>query len=232
MVARGDETQMLASEPAWGNPGRIERSSILNGIRDSLQYVHGRLLDVGCREAPYQPVVAPNITMYVGCDLAPLSGPLRVQAAGERLPFVGGAFDTVLCTQVLDDLPEPGQLFEAVAQVLREGGHLVLTAPFFWRIHADADYFRFTNTGLQVLAERSGFQVVSIRSRGGFWATVGQMMSLYIWGIVGHTGAGRWIAGQLCGLVQSVALMLDCIHYDDRQTLGYILIARKRGDSM
>jgi SAM-dependent methyltransferase len=53
--------------------------------------------------------------------------PELVQANIEALPFEDGAFDLVLCTQVIEHLLDPAAGVRELARVLRPGGTLVLT---------------------------------------------------------------------------------------------------------
>jgi len=48
-------------------------------------------------------------------------------AAGEALPFVSGAFDIVLCDNVIDHAERPGVIVQELARVLRPGGTLYFT---------------------------------------------------------------------------------------------------------
>jgi SAM-dependent methyltransferase len=49
-------------------------------------------------------------------------------AAGEALPFPGGAFDAVTAWDVLEHVQDPRRVLEELARVLRPGGHALITA--------------------------------------------------------------------------------------------------------
>lgn len=51
-----------------------------------------------------------------------------VNAAGEGLPFTGGAFDLVICMDVLEHVQEPEKLLAEVSRVLKPSGLLYITA--------------------------------------------------------------------------------------------------------
>jgi len=211
---------------SWWDAGWIERRSIRGGLERALPYVSGVVLDAGCGDGRHRSLLASRARLYVGCDMAPKPG-VSVRADVAAMPFGDSSIDTVVSVQVLDDLPEPARFFESAARVLKPGGHLVLTAPFFWRTHdLPHDYFRFTAAGLTWLAERHGFEVVCLDPRGGFWATSGQMTSLYFWSILGR-GPAKPVATAFCTFIQALALLLEGVHHDPRQTLGYSMVARK-----
>jgi SAM-dependent methyltransferase len=80
-------------------------------------------------------------------------------------------FDIVFCTQVIEHVPDPGALVEETFRVLRPGGFLVLTGPFWWPLHEEPhDYHRFTRYGFSHLLARAGYVDVEITPDGGDWA--------------------------------------------------------------
>ena len=61
----------------------------------------------------------------------------------------------VLCTEVLEHLPEPQKAIDEMFRVLKPGGQLLLTTRFLFPIHdAPHDYFRYTKYGLRHLLRR------------------------------------------------------------------------------
>jgi ubiquinone/menaquinone biosynthesis C-methylase UbiE len=108
---------------------------------------NGRTLDLGAQNGPY----AAHFPRRVAVDLQPGAN-LAARADAHALPFVDGAFDTVLCTEVLEHLPEPQRAIDEMHRVLKPGGELLLTTRFLFPIHdAPHDYFRFTKYGLRHL---------------------------------------------------------------------------------
>jgi SAM-dependent methyltransferase len=127
---------------------------------------------------------------YVAVD-TPASSSSRPDAwalAG-GLPFADGSFETVLCTQVIEHLAEPGAALGEIARVLAPGGRLILTAPQQWFLHEEPfDFYRFTRFGLQHLCARAGLAAVEVRSQGGFWAMAGIYLPVHAGSYV------RWLA--------------------------------------
>ena len=52
-----------------------------------------------------------------------------LQTAGERLPFVDGAFDRVICTETLEHVDDDGVLARELVRVLKPGGILAVSVP-------------------------------------------------------------------------------------------------------
>ena len=114
-------------------------------------------LDVGAKVAPY----VQRFPNRVGLDLVPAPA-ITVVGNVLGLPFRSGAFGCVLCTEVLEHLPEPQAAVDEMHRVLRPDGILVLTTRFLFPIHdSPRDYYRFTRYGLQHLLRR--FEMLELR---------------------------------------------------------------------
>ncbi len=117
----------------------------------------GRTLDVGAQAGPY----AAHFPHRVALDIR--RGP-GVQVVGDAqvLGIADQAFDVVLCTEVLEHLPEPQKAIDELFRVLKPGGVLLLTTRFLFPIHdAPHDYFRYTKYGLRYLLRR--FEIVELQ---------------------------------------------------------------------
>jgi SAM-dependent methyltransferase len=103
----------------------------------------------------------------VRVDLLAPTVSVRADVA-RALPFVGGSFDGVLCTEVLEHVPDAEFVLAEIARVARPGAVLVVTVPFAFHYHPDpADYRRFTPPGLKAALERAGFDVTFVSGVGG-----------------------------------------------------------------
>ena len=90
---------------------RIHRKHVAYAAR----YARGVLLDVGCGRSPYRHLFA-QVDRYVGLDLE-RGNSSDVCGDGVALPFRSGSFDTVFCSQVLEHVPEPGQMMEEMVRI-------------------------------------------------------------------------------------------------------------------
>jgi len=119
-----------ARRPGWRPAGEI-----LNAWLEPLLAPTVRALDAGCGRFGVLGRFRERVALAIGVDADfpslkenPLLS-LRAQARLEALPFPPDAFDLILCTWVIEHLPEPRAAFAEIARVLRPGGHLLLLTP-------------------------------------------------------------------------------------------------------
>jgi SAM-dependent methyltransferase len=213
----------------WTDPLHLARRLLHEALKQRAHYVQGRLLDLGCGGSPYRQLFS-NISQYVGLDITPHQN-VDVAGDGQVLPFFDNCFDTVLCNEVLEHVPEPSLLMAEVARVLKPCGFLILTTPQTWGLHHEPhDYYRFTPYGLRHQAEKAGLQVVSVMPTCGVWATTAQR----IVDTIAHDFASGWPRGAvrvlsiLLGPVLLAGAALDKLSGARGDTLDNVLVAQKR----
>jgi SAM-dependent methyltransferase len=70
-----------------------------------------------------------------------------------RLGVRDGCLDGIICSEVLEHVPDyPAALCE-VARVLRSGGRFLITSPFLYPLHGPVDFWRFTPQALRQLLD-------------------------------------------------------------------------------
>ncbi len=138
-----------------------------------------RVLDVGAGDAPYRELFSHVTYMTSDWEQSPHEGAKTadIVASAEELGIGAGSFDAVLCTQVLEHVPDPATVLAELFRVLRPGGPLYLTAPLVWELHElPYDYFRYTSEGLSHLLCETGFAEVVITARNDSFATIAQLV--------------------------------------------------------
>lgn len=127
---------------------QIERASIWCWMAEHGRYLTGRTLDFGSGTQPYSDLVTGEYVPFEKIDNFGKAFELRL-------------FDAVICNQVAQYLTDLPTELERMRSVLHEGGYLLLTFPTNWTVCEQSDLFRFTEKGMQLLLERTGFRFVS-----------------------------------------------------------------------
>jgi SAM-dependent methyltransferase len=179
---QGDRWRPPALEPGRSALGRLaaatrrffdlQAGSVWSDVAAGVAQVRGKVVDVGCGAQPYRGLV-PDGARYVGLDIDDAEArfgyavPDTIRFDGGRWPDAAHDADFVLCTEVLEHVPEPRDLLAEAFAALKPGGRLLLTVPFAARWHfVPHDYWRFTPASLKRLLEGAGFRDVVVRARG------------------------------------------------------------------
>jgi SAM-dependent methyltransferase len=97
------------------------------------------------------------------------------------LPFRGESFDVVLCSELLEHVPDPIVVLREAYRVLQAPGILLLSVPFLFHVHADPhDYGRYTDQYWKENLDLVGFRDVTIEKQGLFWSVIVDMMRGWI----------------------------------------------------
>lgn len=194
-------------------------------------YARGRVLDVGCGHMPFRDQVRGLGCAYVGLDVQRRRKDVDLVGDVQDLRDVADAsFDTALCFEVLEHVPDPAAGVREMMRVLRGGGALLVTVPHLSRLHEQPhDYYRFTGFGLQVMAERAGARVERLEPYGGLTSFLAHQLSTVISGLsVGVPVVGSAVRRLNRSVLNAVPPALDRI-IDRRHLfpLGYALAATK-----
>ena len=127
-------------------------------------------LDVGAQNGPYAALFPRRVALDIQRGLG-----VRIIGDAQSLGIRDGSFELVLCTEVLEHLPEPQRAIDEMFRVLVPGGRLVLTTRFLFPIHdAPHDYFRFTKYGLRYLLRR--FEIVELEEETDAVGTIAVLL--------------------------------------------------------
>lgn len=141
---------------------------LVAALREVRSVTAGRLVDVGCGSKPYLGFFPASRHFGVDWPRSLHPGLPDCYASADALPIASGSVDTVLCTELIEHVLDPLAVVREGARVLRDGGHLVLSAPFVHEPHERPfDYYRFSPDGLLMLARRAGLEPLRVVRRGG-----------------------------------------------------------------
>jgi SAM-dependent methyltransferase len=143
----------------------IPRKILRDTVREFGARLDGRMLDVGCGNQQYRRFVKCRQYYGVEWNLAK-----RPPVVGDvmRIPFGDAVFDSALCTEVLEHVPEPGSCLDEIRRVVKPGGTVFFTVPMTMYTHSEPyDFYRYTEYGLRYLLDKHGFEIVDLRRLGG-----------------------------------------------------------------
>ena len=198
-------------------------------------YLKGKVLDIGCGSKPYRKYLL-AVHEYVGMDENREVKP-DVLGAAQNIAFSGEYFDSVICTEVLEHLPEPQIAIQEIRRVLKNGGFLYLTVPQEWSLHYEPnDFYRFTKFGIKYLLEKNEFEIIALERIGGIFSLLGQRIIDVFWQftvdcfrpILGAKWAER-IASILWLIVSLLFYFLGKVadKIDKREAIGWAVLAKK-----
>jgi len=126
-------------------------------------YFKGAVLDYGCGKQPYRDIVKrsqPLGGVYQPFDQADFPANVSEENIGEGDPLVMEGWGTILCTQVVQYVPDVWDLLRRFWAATADGGHLVMTYPTNWPEIEPEDLHRFTKAGMEGLLDDAGFTIL------------------------------------------------------------------------
>lgn len=189
-----------------------------------------RTLDLGAQNGPYRALFPRRIGLDIQAGLG-----VAIIGDAQALGIRDASFPVVLCTEVLEHLPEPQRAIDEIFRVLEPGGLLLLTTRFLFPIHdAPHDYFRYTKYGLRHLLRR--FEIVELQEETdsvGTLAVLLQRLGMQTQTLHWAPARGLWlIAAQLA---RPFSFLISQEYGDSRRrrreggimTSGYHVACRK-----
>jgi SAM-dependent methyltransferase len=157
----------IVRDPALTEPHYLQHRRLILALASAVErHLHGAtgqlIVDIGAGKRPYYPLFAEHCGRYVGVDLPGTPGS-DVHGATEHLPLKSESCDIVVSTQMLEHAEDPERTLHECQRILKPGGLMIASthgAAYFHPI--PVDHWRWTHSGLRLIFERAGFDVLSV----------------------------------------------------------------------
>lgn len=156
-------------------------------IKEAKKYAKGKLIDIGCGRMPYRKELEPLVDFYIGVDHPQVSKLYHsdvkpeVLADGKKLPFKNNSFDIALLIQVLEHVDAPDKVIREASRILKPGGILIISVPFFYPLHdMPYDFGRYTSSALKNFIDNASLKIVKMEMQGNFFEFWMQMLNTFL----------------------------------------------------
>jgi len=170
--------------------GTTNESTRVKWIEDTLKKIPEGLtiLDAGAGEAPYKKFC--SHLKYIAQDFGQYHGDgeiglqtgtwdntkLDIISDILSIPLPDGSVDAIMCTEVLEHIPDPLGAIKEFARLVKPGGYLLLTAPFASLTHFAP--YHFVSGLSKYFYEKhlpgNGFEIADLQLNGNFFEYVAQ----------------------------------------------------------
>lgn len=177
-----------------------------------------RLLDAGAGELKNRPhcahldYVSQDFCQYQGADggspnegLQPKNWDTsRIDLVSDitAIPAPNASFDAILCSEVLEHVPEPTHALDEFARLLKPGGVLIVTAPFASNVHMAPYHYctGFSKYWYEHHLPQRGFVIRELVPNGDWYALLRQEITR-LGGMERQRGNWAWPLAYLYGLL-------------------------------
>lgn len=225
------------------NPNEATRQAWLASVLARIP-AGARILDAGAGELKNKPLCA-HLT-YVSQDFCQYDG--RGDRAGLQpgvwdtsridlvcditaIPEPDESFDAILCSEVLEHIPEPPKALDEFARLLKPGGTLILTAPFASLVHMAPYHYvtGFSRYWYEYHLPRHGFHIEELVPNGDWFAYCEQELRR-LGSMARRYGRRSWPLAYALGALGAAYFWLSRGRQaDDLACFGWHCVARKAG---
>lgn len=188
------------------------------------KFLEGTVVDIGCGKMPFKKYLPDRD--YVGVDD---SFTADIKADATKIPLEDGYADAVICSEVLEHLPQPILAVREIRRLLKAGGHAYITVPMYWPLHYQPrDFWRFTNFSLMTIMAQYDFKIKYMNRYGGLNFFIACRISETVYNLFRKLFSEK-ISLILLAPIQVILwgyAKLD--KFNKRDTAGWVLLAERR----
>ena len=143
--------------------------------------VNSKILDVGAGGCPHKSKF--EHCQYFSQDFVQLSNvQIQNQVGYGKIDFISDilnipvddeSFDVILCTEVIEHVPNPIEALKEMSRILKPGGKLLITAPMQSGLHQEPYHFYggYTKYWYEKFLRENNFDSIQIEPNGSLYTT-------------------------------------------------------------
>jgi len=207
----------------------VSMFKILSGYLADKRY--STALDAGAGNLAFKKIISLAADKYYSFDFTNNNCGIDFIGDVRQMPCKDSAVDLVVCSAVLEHLPQPQECVNEVFRAVRNNGTIVLTAPHFHYIHGEpADYWRFTEFGLAQLIDTADikYQKIIITEVGyliNFFVSI--IAPVLIAAALSIKIIPEKLLLRIAGFINLVFYKFDRLFKSKKLCLGYIIFIEK-----
>jgi SAM-dependent methyltransferase len=153
-----------------------------------------------------------------------------------NIPVDSSSFDSIMCIEVLEHLPDPAKAIEEFSRIIKDNGLLIITAPFCSFTHFAPYHYStgFSKYYYEHHLKKNNFEIIEITPNGNYFEFLAQEMRRLNSAAIEYTGSKlSFFYKALCYLILLKLEKLEKNDNDSNKFLnyGYHVLARKNNNS-
>ncbi len=146
------------------------------------------------------------------------------------IPSPDASFDVILCSEVLEHIPEPTHALDEFSRLLKAEGILILTAPFASNVHMAPYHFcsGFSKYWYEHHLSQRGFEIRELTANGD-WFSVLRQEIMRLGGLERQRGNWVWPMAYMYALLSLIYFKIRAQHTaEDLACFGWHCVAKKK----
>lgn len=146
------------------------------------------------------------------------------------IPAPDSSFDVILCSEVLEHVPEPTHALDEFARLLKPGGKVILTAPFSSNVHMAPYHYcsGFSKYWYEYHLTLRGFEINELTANGD-WYTLLKQEITRLGGLERQHGNWTWPLAYAYALLGGLYFKFRSpVKAEDLACFGWHCVAEKR----
>lgn len=154
----------------------FRRKKLDSLFEQNKHYYRGVVLDIGGKDRGKFTKPKNNVTRWIFADIEQKNSPDIILDVANMNQIIDKSIDIVNAAELFEHVEKINQGLKECYRVLKKDGHLIISVPFLYQIHADPyDYQRWTIDKWKKELSDLGFQIELFKITGNFFSTLCDM---------------------------------------------------------